>query len=51
MNQRDLIAIEAMKAELSSCDYDDSPETSEGLAAWCYQMADAMMAASVKGMH
>ena len=51
MTMRDMIAIEAMKAELSTYNYDDSPEQSEGLAEWCYQMADAMLAASAKGMH
>ena len=51
MNYRDIVAIEAMKAELSTYNYDDSPEQSEGLAEWCYQMADAMLAASIKGMH
>lgn len=51
MNYRDIVAIEAMKAELSTYNYGDSPEDSAGLAEWCYQMADAMLAASIKGMH
>jgi hypothetical protein len=51
MTARDIIAIKAMEAELSNYNYDDDAETSMKLAEWCYQMADAMLAASVKGMH
>ena len=51
MNQRDVIAIEAMKAELSSYNYDQDPEAAKGLAQWCYDMADAMIEAGARGMH
>lgn len=51
MTMRDMIAIEAMKSELSSYNYEDDAETMANLAEWCYAMADAMMAASAKGMH
>lgn len=51
MNDRDVIAIKAMEAELSSANYDDDPMTAKNLAEFCYQMADAMIEAGKKGMH
>lgn len=51
MTHRDIIAIEAMKAELSSYNYDDDHEAAKGLAEWCYVVADAMIEASIKGWH
>lgn len=49
MTLRDYFAAKAMHGQLVSqtavAFYDDSQDDAEGLADWCYQMADAMLAA------